>query len=301
MKAAAQRVLSHVPMGRRVNGLWGKRALLTVLDSNVTGAGLTAISKLRQHGFDLRGTTALEIGTGWKPVVPYLFRIAGCRRVILSDVDRYLTPQFLRTTAEQLRGVTAQIAECLHTDASTVQDSLPRDTGQDFSTLLHESGFDYRAPYDLRYTDVPDHSLDVVFSITVLEHIREPVLSAILREMHRLLKPSGVMVHLIDHSDHWHYFDRRLSRINFLKFGPGWWRVINSPIAYQNRLRSAECLRLIREARFRILEAEPLMDSELLTTAPSSLHHRFQSYAPEDLATIQTFVVAVPQQSTPAS
>jgi SAM-dependent methyltransferase len=297
-KCAAQRVLSHVPMGRRINSLWSRQYLLNVLDSHVVGAGLEAIHQLRRYGWDLQGKTALEIGTGWKPVIPYLLRIAGCRQVVLCDANRLMTPEFLQATARQVRAAASRIAGALDSEASSAERIVPPVTGQDMATLLRQSGFEYRAPYDLRQTDYPDESIDIVSSNTTLEHISEDGLAAILKEMRRILKADGVMVHLIDHTDHWHYFDPSISEINYLKFSPWSWRVINSPMAYQNRLRSSQYVRLIREAGFRISHAERIIAPEALAVARSvKVDAEFERCAPEDLVTLKTYIVAQPQQA----
>ncbi len=46
--------------------------------------------------------------------------------------------------------------------------------------------------------DVPDAYFDVVYSISVVEHVPEDAVEAFMRDCHRMLKPGGEMMHLID-------------------------------------------------------------------------------------------------------
>ena len=45
---------------------------------------------------------------------------------------------------------------------------------------------------------IPDGSLDVIFSISVIEHIETGAMEAVLRDCHRMLKPGGIMYHAVD-------------------------------------------------------------------------------------------------------
>src|SRR5207253_3087992 len=82
----------------------------------------------------------------------------------------------------------------------------------------------------------------------VCEHVPEDDLAEIFRECHRLLRPAGAFSCRIDLQDHYSYFDRGLSRYNFLRFSDGAWRLVNSPLHFQNRLRAVDYLRLVRDA-----------------------------------------------------
>lgn len=63
-------------------------------------------------------------------------------------------------------------------------------------------------------TGLPDGSVDVTFSNSVLEHLPDP--AAFLRELARITRPGGFGVHGIDVADHRHYGDPSLHALEFL-------------------------------------------------------------------------------------
>lgn len=46
--------------------------------------------------------------------------------------------------------------------------------------------------------DIPNAHFDVVYSISVVEHVPDAMVEAFMRDCHRMLKPGGEMMHLID-------------------------------------------------------------------------------------------------------
>ena len=59
--------------------------------------GLEQIRLLRSQSIPLSGDI-LELGSGWLPIIPLLFHIAGARKLILTDIERLLDS---RTTARK--------------------------------------------------------------------------------------------------------------------------------------------------------------------------------------------------------
>lgn len=215
------------------------------------------------------GATVLELGSGWQPLIPLLFKEAGAERVILTDAAR-LTDENYFERARSLLEANGHAINCQFSE------------------------FDYRAPCN--WATIPDGSVDIVWSRAVLEHIAPGMIATLFREFRRILKPNGVMAHIIDNSDHWEHQDKSISRVNFLKFGDTVWSIVNfHPLFYQNRLRHSDYLRLINEAGFAIVGS----DAEVCSRSAAALDAivlstRFRTYDKKDLATITSRVVAKP-------
>ena len=69
----------------------------------------------------------------------------------------------------------------------------------------------------------------------------------------QILAPDSVMCHVIDNSDHWEHGDKRLSRINYLRYRPFTWRLVNpAGQGIQNRMRHSEYLAFFQMRGFDI-------------------------------------------------
>jgi len=296
IKCLVQRALSHIPSGENINALWSRKALLDEISLEAIRIGILQIRMLLDSGFEIHEKVALEIGSGWKPILPFLFRIAGCKKVILCDLHRHMDQGLLNATIHQIRAHSDLIASMLDTAESRIEEVLPGPgLEHDYSLLIRNSGFEYRAPFDLRETDYASHSIDIVFSRSVLEHIPLQVLEPIMMEMHRILKPEGAMVHTIDLSDHWEHSDKSISRINFLKFPGWWWKIINSPISYQNRLRLPEYLQLLKKCGFELIKVGACVDKKTLAdTHKMYISNDFKNFTNDELAILVSHIVAVP-------
>jgi 2-polyprenyl-3-methyl-5-hydroxy-6-metoxy-1,4-benzoquinol methylase len=159
----------------------------------------------------------------------------------------------------------------------------PRDTAQ----LLDWFGIDYRAPVDARDTGLPAGSFDLITSTFTLEHIPAPDIAEILRESARLLAPGGVLSSSVDLQDHYSFADPRISVYNFLRFSERSWRLINSPLHYQNRLRAKDQIALHEQAGLRLVDIVPREPDEtllrLLEATPIAAHFR-ERYTQQELA-----------------
>jgi ubiquinone/menaquinone biosynthesis C-methylase UbiE len=186
------------------------------------------------------------------------------------------------------------IAEKSNQPASRVRDiyqELSRETS--LEGLLSAARISYRAPQDAAsLKDIPDESLDMVFSNSVLEHIPGQVIGQIVRESWRVLKRDGLTVHAVACNDHYAHFDRSISFINFLKYPAGRWQFWNNPLNYQNRLRAPDFIRLVDSNGFEILhEARVVRPGTREALSKMVVAPEFRSYRAEDLiATTVGFV-----------
>ena len=306
LKALAQTVLSYAPGGRQLNDLLRRRKLYTELDDWAVKQGLMQIQMLENSGISIAKARVLELGTGWQPIIPLLFRAYGSAEVYMYDLNRYMNHHLLKATLQQLlhtRTAIANVADEIGLNGQRLQYGLIElaneisDWGMSFGEMLEQLSLRYCAPADVRCTGLPNASIRIFASRATLEHIPLPEVSEIYRETCRILQPEGAMVHIVDHSDHWQHYDRGISRINFLRHGDFVWALINWPIAYHNRARSHEHLQLIESSGFKIvyLRAEP--DPKALQDAKrfrNSLVGKYWTMQPEQLAVLTTYVVARP-------
>ena len=124
---------------------------------------------------------------------------------------------------------------------------------QNTEDILKFYNIEYLAPLDASETSLASDSLDACVSTNTLEHIPTNVISAIWKEMYRVLKPGGIVSAKIDYSDHYSHTDKAISKLNFLLYSESDWEKYNHGNHYQNRLRHQHHLDLLKQAGISIL------------------------------------------------
>jgi SAM-dependent methyltransferase len=241
------------------------------------------------------GAVIAEVGSGWQPLIPILYSLAGASRIFLTDLNVLLRPDTLRAALRTLRSQKQSIVDSLKLDPERVDHMLREAPELSMQERLDELQLAYLAPCDCRKLKLASGSVDVVTSRACLEHIPPEVLQDIFNESHRLLRPGGIACHWIDLSDHWEHHDKALSRVNFLKYSDRLfrWTYVN-PLNYQNRLRHPEYAAMLSKAGFRILREDRKVDEgSLRALSTMRIAERFRVFSPEDLATIDSLFLAI--------
>jgi SAM-dependent methyltransferase len=243
----------------------------------------------------VKGATVLEIGSGWQPLIPTLYALAGATRVFLTDLRVLLRPDTFHAALRALRLRRQVILDGINVDPQVLDYWLREDTSISVERRLEELHLVYLAPCDCRRTTLPSGSLDVITSRACLEHIPPEVLHDIFRESGRLLRRGGLACHWIDPSDHWEHQDKRLSRVNFLKYSDALFRLTSiNGLNYQNRLRHPEYVDMLRQTGFRLVRQDRQVDEASLRSLSSMrVAKRFRRFSAEDLATVDSLLLAV--------
>jgi SAM-dependent methyltransferase len=164
---------------------------------------------------------------------------------------------------------------------------------------LQELNLVYLAPCDCGSLPFEPGSVDIVISRDVLEHIPPPIIENIFREAHRILRAGGIMLHLVDHSDHWSHRDSRINAVNFLRY-PDWLFKLTCvhPQHYQNRLRHSQYRTIIERTGFRLKSEEGTVDPECLQSLSTMpITRKFRSFDSKDLATVNSILLAEPLEA----
>jgi SAM-dependent methyltransferase len=199
-----------------------------------------------------------EFGTGWDLSIPLCLAALGMGRQVLVDIRPSVRAELVNDslrTFERLRGELEQ-------EAGRPLRPLGPPTVASTAELEQRFGIRYLAPCDARATGLEAGSVDLISSTDVCEHVPEPDLLEIFRECRRLLRPGGVVSCRVDLQDHYAYFDRSLSRYNFLRFSDRTWSLVNSPLQYQNRLRVSDYLRLVSDAGLELVSSTPSLPKD---------------------------------------
>jgi SAM-dependent methyltransferase len=287
-----------MPGGRRVyHALQARLNARKKDDDNFLSRALEVLEMIQAAGVDPHGGKYLEIGTGWRPFVPFLLYLVGAEQIITYDVNRWLSKAYALQTFAALAERVGFVAEHLKRNVADLQKRLDAVATQaiDLENLLHGMHIDYRCPADARSTGLPAQSMDFMVSSNVLAHIPPEILRGIHREGFRVLRPGGLVVHRSNLDDHFSYVDSSITKANFLRFSEAQWRWYGGTgLGYHNRLRGVQHRRLLEEAGFQVLSERERFDArslEALQTGAVPVHPDFASFTPEELAASYLWIV----------
>ncbi|MDB5034793.1 MAG: methyltransferase family protein [Chlorobi bacterium] len=304
-KARIQNTISRLPSPvRDVAYYFVQRKLGGLSDTNPTihlEAAIEAATHIERQGRAVEGKTFLEIGSGRNLKVPVGLWLCGAGTIITVDLYRYLkvellneTIAYIRTHGEEIVKLYGVFAERpIFRERMAMLGSAPTE----LEPLLRFLGMEYHAPADARALKMPDASIDYQVSYTVFEHIPTDILAAILREMNRVLRPDGLLVDLVDFSDHYSHSDESISRINFLQFSDSEWaRYGGNRYMYHNRMRVDDCVALFERAGMKVLEVAANIDQRSLDELRGGfqLNEKFRGKDEVTIATRNAWIVAGP-------
>jgi len=286
LKYATQKGLSCLPFGTgAAANRWLQRRVGGLKNEPIYGfrRALVMVWLLEAHGCGVEAKTFCELGTGWDASAALALLSLGAGKVHSFDLNRHLDPRMMMKGEDMIR----------HREGYQESDELPfapdvesivRRT--DPGRLQHEC-FVYHAPADARSTGLPDESIDVFFSLAVLEHVEASVIREILAESFRILKPGGFCYHYIQPAMHAVQVDPQATTVEYLRFSDFWWDMLfANDISHENRLRAPEYAELLKRAGFEICGNWHTLDQKALAALPRMrLDDRFAHFAPEELAT----------------
>jgi hypothetical protein len=300
IKAVVQAILSKVPMGERVNDLLQltlggrKRSGL----SDCVRGKLSELARMQaalcEASFELQGKDVLEVGTGWDPIYAVYLSLLGARVTTVDVARRLKTDAYVkRALANLLEKVSKQVN--LDKEKSPILDSFVQ--GEiDCEALLQALNITYVAPVrDSYLLELPASSFDMVFSMAVLEHAKPKDIEVILLGQKYILRPGGLAYHDIGLADHFSYIDSSITIANFLKYDGWLWKYLGeNRLAYHNRLRYSDFMRLFEVHDAKIIWSESFVDEKakaLISQGKLRVIRRFAGHELDDLATCRLTVL----------
>lgn len=301
LKAVIQKGISFLPFSHRINFLFQKYVTKGVnLTDHLFEDKLIHCSNhikyYRKYAPGKTDFTALEIGTGWYPIVPIGLYLCGASKVYTIDISSLLGTDRIQYTIDKYEAwySSGRLNQYLpDLDAKRYEKLLSLKgmiATRSVSDVLQELNI-YSIVGDARHIDLPDHSIDLINSNNTFEHIYPEILSGILDEFKRILAPDGVMSHQIDMSDHFAHLDKSITIYNFLQFSDSAWKTIDNDVQPQNRLRLPDHIELLNKSGFQILE-QINRNGDMEALGSVALDDKFKKYKLEDIAVSHSLLLA---------
>jgi SAM-dependent methyltransferase len=254
---------------------------------------------IHEGGGTVENKRFLEIGTGHMVNVPTALWLMGAAETTTVDLYRYLAFTLVQESIQFIRDNESEVVALFGSRAGNatfrarIKKLIAFDGG--FDDLLAIMNVRYLSPADASALPSPDSTFDFHISNTVLEHIPRDTIRAILREARRVLVPDGMMVHIIDPSDHFSHSDSSITSVNFLGYSDEEWKKLGgNRFMYHNRLRAPDLLQVFEEAGATVVRVESRIDEKAAAALENGLHvsEEFAGRPIEDLATSEVCVLA---------
>jgi hypothetical protein len=301
LKAVLQTLVATLPASTRINYqlqyLTGGNALSDqTFEYKVTHA-LAHLENFLEKRDRPRGV-ALELGTGWFPVVPLYLYLVGFDKIWSVDVNNWLRPKnVVRTAAKYLdwerKGkLTRHVSHVVPERRDILSRIVEQGNSLALDDLCALFAFSPLQADARRLTSFADNSIDLVCSNNTFEHIPPEILKDILIEFSRVVKKThGVLSHHIDLSDHHSHFDGSITRYNFLYVTKSFWSVVNNDLNYQNRLRFVDYKRIYDQVGI------PYREAQVIPGTPEIIDRKrlvepFGTYSSDELAVLGGYLVS---------
>ena len=300
LKAHLLALLGRVPGGPAIyRAVQNARAARAQDADELLGRALDSLALHREAGGQLPPGDCLEVGVGWCPWLPLLLRLSGAGRVLMLDLNRWLSHATAIATTRALHERADRAAAALHLEPLRVREQLSALLATPtLEAWLDASALEYHSPTDARAVALPSASVNVVFSSNVLEHVAADDLPALHREVRRLLRPGGLAVHRFNPQDHFAAGDRSITGANFLQFSAKEWQALGGAgLAPHNRLRCIQHAQLMTAAGLDITVSRTRPDPRARIAIESGalrVHPNFAGMKPSELSDDYMWIAAQP-------
>lgn len=292
-KAIIQKVISYLPFSHKINFIFQKYVTKGVDLSDEyfydrLGHARDHIKSFEKYSSKKIPTTCLEIGTGWYPIVPVGFFLAGVDKIYSVDISLLTSKERLQTTLQKFvkSNKSGQLISYIHflPDRFDIITKLLADYDKfSLDEMLQKLNITYLIE-DATKLSLPDNSIDLVNSNNTFEHIYPDKLIPILKEFRRVVKKQdGVMSHFIDMSDHFAHFDKSINIYNFLQFSDKQWKWIDNTIQPQSRIRIYDYKQIYSDLKIPITD-ESFREGNLIELKTISLSDKFANSPLEEIA-----------------
>jgi len=265
IKVLIQFVLSKLPMGERFNFLLQKlnksHSLIKIEERII--ALIKDFSKINEY-IKLQDKTVVEIGTGWDAINPILLYILGVNTCHTYDHIRHVRFDLVKNVIKGIQNQLNKISEMTFIPINILNKRFAKIYNiHTLDELFRNANIIYHAPGDATNTGLQNNTIDLVYSHAVLEHVPVEVIYSLTNESKRILKKEGLCYHLIGLHDHYAGVDKKISKVNFLKYPEWLWKFwVCNKFSYHNRMREKQFLDIFKECGADILWLDNKIDSQ---------------------------------------
>ncbi len=295
LKVLIQFFLSKLPMGEKINYLLQQLHKTHSVEKTARRIiGLSeSLKKINEH-IRLEGIVVVEIGTGWQPICSILLYLMGVKACHTYDHVSHVRFELVKMLIDGIEKHLDELAKITSVHVDVLKKRLlGLKDSNNLDDFFSKANIIYHAPADATETGLEDKSVDLVYSHAVLEHVPREVAYNLTIESKRILKDSGAAYHLIGLHDHYTSFDKKITKVNFLKYPEWLWSFfVYNKISYHNRLREKQFLDIFKSCGAKVEWLENKTEQSGIDTLRNmKIDKSFQGMSLEELAIYQTEMI----------
>lgn len=197
----------------------------------------------KMHAFNIEGKVLCELGPGDSMLHALQAYSLGCEKMWLLDID---------DLAGKTKVITQSNIDAFQGKISNAKKIPKVEMGETWEHFLGKVNGVYLTDGLNSYYDVPDESVDYIFSQAVLEHIRLDIFEETVRQTYRMCKKGAYCSHSFDLRDHLG------GGINHLRFSKTKWEsnLYKQMPNYVNRLGLKQIKDIFEDTGFEIVSCE---------------------------------------------
>lgn len=219
---------------------------------------------------NLEHKNLLEIGSGWLPLMPYLFKINNkINSIYTYDINEHYN-------AENLKKV----------DTYFNAENKLNFNYNTFKSYKIPDFINYYPNCNIISANLPEN-ISLYFSRFVLEHVTPSDMANMHKKLYNTISNDAYILHLISPSDHRAYSDASLSYYDFLKYSQKEWNAIQTKFDYHNRMRLPQYLDIFKTTGFEVVHLDyDKVDKEsnkYKQFKSLNIHEDYNMYSEEEL------------------
>lgn len=308
-KSAIQRLVSKLPFRFFWYGLVQEHITRSITVDNAAVERRLKVCRRHMEHLEERGHissfAALEIGTGWIPIIPLGLWLCGAQAVWTLDIASLIQRRRLNLCLSILQSITQQgrlsqlLPQVRSERIEELRQTPPCPSALRCEEFLHTLGIELLVGQK-QIPRIGRESIDLVVSHEVLEYVPRTDLDELFRLIAHSIRPGAIMSHYIDLRDEYSYFDASISPFNFLRYSEQEWRRHANPMFPLNRLTLPDYRNLFQRHSVRI-EHEQVCRAPPTALSGIKLDQQFSEVPEEDLLALNVWIKAICSAAGPNS
>jgi hypothetical protein len=256
------------------------------------------VKVMQQHfGPEARDVSMWCFNCGATPAPAYAMAVATDRPGLLTDQDDRMSGRYLAVSKRLLAEKGAELAGLSSAPEDRVASLLGKlPTSGDAAEVMKSIGMTYSADHSTALQAPWRGNIGLMFSTGTMEHYTPEQLENWIAMVKQVMRPDGVLSHVMDHRDHRWHADKSIPPLMQYTLSEEEFRqVMGNTLDYHNRWLRSDWVDFFESHGYEVETRTVIPNSpDLVQTPHSSLAPAYRKANPSDLESLVTHFMAKP-------